>query len=132
MKKRTDNEHGPRHVTPAGRSVFYDLGFDEAEARVLEMRADQMAALREHIEKRGWTQSEGRHPDEPHPPRTNPRHRELHRNAQHLRRKRDGGVSWSSAHLRTSARLVNSAPRQGPHSLHKSRNLISPLLPTVP
>jgi predicted XRE-type DNA-binding protein len=42
----------------AGRSVFYDLGFDGAEARVLEMRADLMAALREHVEKRGWTQSE--------------------------------------------------------------------------
>ena len=57
-KKRIHDEHGPRHVTPAGRSVFYDLGFDEAEARVLEMRADLVAALREHIEKRGWTQSE--------------------------------------------------------------------------
>jgi hypothetical protein len=52
MKKRTRNEHRPRHVTPAGRSVFYDLGFDEAEARVLAMRADLMAAMREHIEKR--------------------------------------------------------------------------------
>jgi hypothetical protein len=39
MKKRTHIDHGPSHVTPAGRSVFYDLGFDEAEARVLEMRA---------------------------------------------------------------------------------------------
>ena len=58
MKKRTHNEHGPYHGTPAGRSVFYDLGFDEAEARVLEMRADLMAALRMHIEKKGWTQSE--------------------------------------------------------------------------
>src|SRR5688572_19520151 len=58
MKKRTHNEHEPRHVTPASRSVFYDLGFDEAEARVLEMRADLMAALRVHIEKRDWTQSE--------------------------------------------------------------------------
>jgi predicted XRE-type DNA-binding protein len=58
MKKRARNEHGPGHVTPASRSVFHDLGFDEAEARVLEMRADLMAALREHIEKRGWTQSE--------------------------------------------------------------------------
>ncbi len=38
-KKRAHNEHGPSHVTPAGRGVFYDLGFDEAEARVLEMRA---------------------------------------------------------------------------------------------
>src|ERR1700691_1932130 len=55
-KKRAYNEHGPSHITPAGRSVFYDLGFDEAEARVLEMRADLMAALREHIQKQGWTQ----------------------------------------------------------------------------
>lgn len=31
--------------------MFYDLGFDEAEARVLEMRADLMAALRDHIPK---------------------------------------------------------------------------------
>jgi predicted XRE-type DNA-binding protein len=57
MKKRIHPVHGPRHITPAGRSVFYDLGFDEAEARVLEMRADLMAALREHIQKQGWTQS---------------------------------------------------------------------------
>jgi predicted XRE-type DNA-binding protein len=56
MKKRTQNERG--HVTPAGRSVFYDLGFDKAEARVLEMRAELMAVLRGHIEKNGWTQIE--------------------------------------------------------------------------
>ena len=58
MKKRTQSERGPRHVTPVGRSVFHDLGFDEAEARVLEMRAELMSALREHIEKNAWTQSE--------------------------------------------------------------------------
>ena len=58
MKKRAHSEHGLRNVTPASRSVFYDLGFDEAEARVLEMRADLMAALRKHIEKQDWTQSE--------------------------------------------------------------------------
>ena len=46
-----------RHTTPSNRSVFRDLGFDEAEAKVLEMRADLMAALREHIKERGWTQS---------------------------------------------------------------------------
>jgi hypothetical protein len=28
---RERDEHGPRHVTPAGRSVFYDL-FPKAEA----------------------------------------------------------------------------------------------------
>jgi predicted XRE-type DNA-binding protein len=53
MKKRTHNEHGPGHVTAAGRSVFYDLGFDEAEARVLEMRADLMS---EAAKKLGITQ----------------------------------------------------------------------------
>ncbi len=46
-----------RHTTPANRSVFYDLGFDEAEAHVLAMRADLMAALRTHIKGQGWTQS---------------------------------------------------------------------------
>ena len=46
-----------RHATPANRGVFCDLGFDEAEAKVLEMRAELMAALREHIKERGWTQS---------------------------------------------------------------------------
>lgn len=46
------------HTTPASRSVFRDLGFDEAEARVLEMRADLMAALRVHIKEQGWTQSQ--------------------------------------------------------------------------
>ena len=57
MKKRTRNEHGPRR-SRAGSRVFYDLGFEEAEARVLEMRADLMAALRDRIEKKGWTQIE--------------------------------------------------------------------------
>lgn len=57
-KKRTVNEHGTRSITPASRSVFYDLGFDDAEARVLEMRANLMAALRHHISEHGWTQTE--------------------------------------------------------------------------
>lgn len=48
---------GIRHTTPTNRSVFLDLGFDEAEAQVLQMRADLMAALREHIKEQGWTQS---------------------------------------------------------------------------
>jgi predicted XRE-type DNA-binding protein len=46
-----------RHTTPANRSVFRHLGFDEVEARLLKMRAELMAALREHIKERGWTQS---------------------------------------------------------------------------
>src|SRR5512137_256193 len=46
-----------RHTTPANRSVFLDLGFDDAEAQVLQMRADLMVALREHIQSQGWTQA---------------------------------------------------------------------------
>lgn len=48
---------GIGHTTPADRSVFLDLGFDDAEAQVLQMRSDLMAALREHIKEQGWTQS---------------------------------------------------------------------------
>ena len=37
-KKAMHDEHGPRHVTPAGRSVFHDL-FPKAEADELVMRS---------------------------------------------------------------------------------------------
>jgi predicted XRE-type DNA-binding protein len=47
-----------QHTTPSKRSVFYDLGFDEAEAQVLALRAELMAALRECIKEKGWTQTE--------------------------------------------------------------------------
>ena len=52
----------PESLTAARRAHIVkdrarELGFDEAEARVLAMRADLMAALREHIKGRGWTQS---------------------------------------------------------------------------
>ncbi len=39
--------------------MFYDLGFDDAEARVLEIRAHLMAVLREHIEKKGLDAKRG-------------------------------------------------------------------------
>ena len=42
-----------------GRSnVFLDLGFDPAEAAVLEMRANLMSDLRLYIQKEGLTQIE--------------------------------------------------------------------------
>ncbi len=40
------------------RSVFLDLGFEPAEAAVLEMRADLMADLRLYIEENRLTQAE--------------------------------------------------------------------------
>jgi hypothetical protein len=43
-KKVMGDEHGPRHVTPAGRSVFYDL-FPKAEADELVMRSTLLRGL---------------------------------------------------------------------------------------
>jgi hypothetical protein len=40
------DEHGPGHVTPAGRSVFYDL-FPRDKADELVMRATLLSGLAE-------------------------------------------------------------------------------------
>ena len=45
--RKTKSEHGPRHVTPKGASVFNEL-FDSDTAAELRMRADLLIALQ------GW------------------------------------------------------------------------------
>jgi predicted XRE-type DNA-binding protein len=57
VKKVADSEHGPRHVTPAGRSVFYDL-FPPEKAAELEMRAQLLIGLEHWLEKSRMTQAE--------------------------------------------------------------------------
>jgi predicted XRE-type DNA-binding protein len=60
MKKRApsaDREHGPRHVTPAGRSVFRDL-FPNAEAEELEIRSVLLSGLERWLATGGMTQTE--------------------------------------------------------------------------
>ena len=57
VKKVASIEHGPQHVTPAGRSVFYDL-FPAEKAAELEMRAQLLMALEHWLEKGCMTQSE--------------------------------------------------------------------------
>ena len=47
-----------KNVKGSKRSVFLDLGFEPAEAAVLQMRANLMADLRLYIEKNGLTQAE--------------------------------------------------------------------------
>lgn len=49
MKKKTTKSSG---------NVFEDLGFDPAEAAVLQMRAELMSDLRLYIEKNNLTQVE--------------------------------------------------------------------------
>jgi predicted XRE-type DNA-binding protein len=56
-KKSQKDEHGPRHVTPAGRSVFHDL-FDAEEAIELEIRATLLRGLEEWLAGSGLTQTE--------------------------------------------------------------------------
>ena len=55
MNKRKSSEHGPRHVTPAGRSVFYDL-FPEAEA--LEIRSALLVGLESWLDNCDMTQTQ--------------------------------------------------------------------------
>ncbi len=44
--------------TTANENVFIDLGFDPAEAAVLQMRANLMSDLRQYIEDNKLTQSD--------------------------------------------------------------------------
>jgi predicted XRE-type DNA-binding protein len=57
VKKVAGSEHGPRHVTPAGRSVFYDL-FPAEKAAEMEMRAQLLMGLEHWLEKSRMTQAE--------------------------------------------------------------------------
>ncbi len=45
-------------ITPSSGNVFVDLGFDEAEAAVLAMRAKLMSDIAKQIERNRWTQTE--------------------------------------------------------------------------
>ncbi len=45
-------------ITESSGNVFADLGFDQAEAAILQMRATLMNDLREFIRTSGMTQSE--------------------------------------------------------------------------
>jgi predicted XRE-type DNA-binding protein len=47
-----------KKVTKSSGNVFVDLGFDSAEAAVLQMRSNLMSDLRLHIEKQKLTQAE--------------------------------------------------------------------------
>ena len=57
VKKDADSEHSPRHVTAAGRSIFYDLCPAEKAAE-MEMRAKLLMGLEHWLEKSRMTQAE--------------------------------------------------------------------------
>lgn len=47
-----------KKITKTSRNIFIDLGFDPAEAAILQMRANLMSDLRTYIEKNKLTQEE--------------------------------------------------------------------------
>ncbi|MGH8134802.1 MAG: helix-turn-helix domain-containing protein [Steroidobacteraceae bacterium] len=57
MKKSTRRWKDDR-ITPSSGNVFVDLGFDEAEAHVMAMRAELMLRLSQELKAKGWTQAQ--------------------------------------------------------------------------
>jgi predicted XRE-type DNA-binding protein len=46
------------HITKSSGNIFIDLGFDEAEAKVLTLRVELMVSIEKHLDAQGWTQAE--------------------------------------------------------------------------
>jgi predicted XRE-type DNA-binding protein len=57
MKKSTRRGKDDR-ITPSSGNVFVDLGFDEAEAHVMALRAELMIRLSQELKAKGWTQAQ--------------------------------------------------------------------------
>ena len=43
-------------MTPSSGNVFVDLGFDKAEAEVMQLRSDLIIDLMKHLRTKQWTQ----------------------------------------------------------------------------
>jgi predicted XRE-type DNA-binding protein len=56
--KKTDPRWNDKRIIESSGNVFIDLGFDEAEAQVLALRAELMIRLSEQLKSKGWTQAE--------------------------------------------------------------------------
>jgi len=56
--KKSDPRWDDKRITPSSGNVFTDLGFDEAEARVLALRAELMVRLSQELKAKGWTQAQ--------------------------------------------------------------------------
>lgn len=56
MGKKNDVRYADTRVIESSGNVFVDLGFDEAEARVMALRVELMVRLREHLAAQGLTQ----------------------------------------------------------------------------
>lgn len=46
------------HRTKSSGNVFLDLGFDQADAEIMKLRAEVMIRVEQHMKAEGWTQTE--------------------------------------------------------------------------
>ena len=56
--KKNDSRWNDTRVIKGSGNVFVDLGFDEAEAQVMALRAEVMLRMEQYLKKQGWTQAE--------------------------------------------------------------------------
>ena len=57
-RRKSDSRLADTRVIAGSGNVFIDLGFDEAEARVMALRVELMMRLRERLQEKGYTQVE--------------------------------------------------------------------------
>jgi predicted XRE-type DNA-binding protein len=55
---KADPRFADTRVIPGSGNIFIDLGFDEAEARIMALRVELMVRLERHLEEKGYTQVE--------------------------------------------------------------------------
>lgn len=58
IAKKSDARWSDTRITAGSGNVFVDLGFDQAEARVMALRAELMIRLTQRLSAKGWTQAE--------------------------------------------------------------------------
>jgi predicted XRE-type DNA-binding protein len=57
-RRKTDARLADTRVIRGSGNIFIDLGFDEAESRVMALRVQLMMQLRGHLQEEGYTQVE--------------------------------------------------------------------------
>jgi predicted XRE-type DNA-binding protein len=57
VKKNDPRWNDTRRVEGSG-NVFMDMGFDPAEAEVMQLRAEVMLRMEQLLREKGWTQAE--------------------------------------------------------------------------
>ena len=56
--KKTDPRIDDTRITESSGNVFVDIGFDDAEAKVMALRVELIMQLRETLTRQGLTQAE--------------------------------------------------------------------------